>query len=105
MGLARNMMYSLIQQVIHFDPGYYSMHVAAHPIHQWHLISYPYAATQAVSGEHTKRTTLLGEAVYHIVNKSHCWSAGSESNNKFLCDVTVYLVRRWEYFRDYIAHS
>jgi hypothetical protein len=42
LGWARNMWYSLIQQIIRQDPMYYSLMAAARPDRNWKLISYPY---------------------------------------------------------------
>ncbi|KAH0563246.1 hypothetical protein GP486_002191 [Trichoglossum hirsutum] len=42
LGWRRNMFYSLIQQLVRQDPGYYGLHAAARPDKAWRLISYPY---------------------------------------------------------------
>jgi hypothetical protein len=53
MGFLRNCFYSLIQQAVRMDPGYYLINVAARPNHQWRLISYPYVAKETIPGERT----------------------------------------------------
>jgi hypothetical protein len=53
MGFLRNCFYSLVQQAIRMDPGYYIINVAARPNHQWRLISYPYVAKATTPGERT----------------------------------------------------
>jgi hypothetical protein len=53
MGFLRNCYYSLIQQAIRMDPGYYVINVAARPNHQWRLITYPYVAKATTPGERT----------------------------------------------------
>lgn len=41
-GWLRNMIYSLVQQVMRQDPFYYRHYVLLRPDHEWRLISYPY---------------------------------------------------------------
>lgn len=52
-GWTRTMFYSLIQQLVRQDPGYYAIMAAARPDRNWRLISYPYYTKDTVVGEST----------------------------------------------------
>ena len=52
-GFLRNCFYSIIQQAIRMDPGYYMLNVAARPHHQTRLISYPYVAKHVMPSHRT----------------------------------------------------
>lgn len=52
-GWLRNMVYSLIQQLVRMDPVYYALNVAARPDLNWRLISVPYYTKNASPGEST----------------------------------------------------
>ncbi|KAJ5740169.1 hypothetical protein N7493_000041 [Penicillium malachiteum] len=41
-GWARNMWFSLVQQLVRQDPAYYALYVFFRPDHAWRLISFPY---------------------------------------------------------------
>lgn len=51
-GWCRNMVYSLIQQLIRQDPGYYMLYVLLRPDGWTRLISYPYYTKYALIGSH-----------------------------------------------------
>ena len=53
MGWLRNMIHSLVQQVIRQDPGFYGIMAAARPDRNWRLISYPYYTKDTSPGERT----------------------------------------------------
>lgn len=55
-GWLRNMLYSLIQQVMRQDPLYYRYYVLLRPDQQWRLISYPYYTKYTVPGDSTRFT-------------------------------------------------
>lgn len=50
LGWLRNMYYSLVQQLVRQDPGYYALTAAARPDRGWRLISYPYISKDTDSG-------------------------------------------------------
>ena len=52
-GWLRNMVYSLIQQLVRMDPVYYALNVACRPDLKWRLISVPYYTKDASPGEST----------------------------------------------------
>jgi hypothetical protein len=52
-GWMRHMFYSLVQQVIRQDPGYYGLMAAARPDKNWRLISYPYYTKDTTVGDRT----------------------------------------------------
>jgi hypothetical protein len=52
-GWARNMWFSLIQQLVRQDPAYYAFYVFFRPDHPWRLISFPYYAKSTYPGEST----------------------------------------------------
>lgn len=52
-GWTRTMFYSLIQQLVRQDPGYYAIMAAARPDQNWRLISYPYYTKDTIIGEST----------------------------------------------------
>jgi len=52
-GWLRNMVYSLIQQLVRMDPVYYALNVAARPDLNWRLISVPYYTKSAAPGDST----------------------------------------------------
>lgn len=47
-GWQRNQVHSLAQQLVQYDPVYYSLYVVLRPDHHWRLISYPYYAKHAM---------------------------------------------------------
>lgn len=53
LGFARNMWYSLVQQLVRQDIVYWMWHVYFRPDHMWRLISVPDVATSTYPGEHT----------------------------------------------------
>ena len=58
LGWARNMWYSLIQQIVRQDPIYYCLMVASRPDRNWKLISYPYYPKDTETEESTGFTHL-----------------------------------------------
>lgn len=52
-GWAKNMWFSLIQQLVRQDPCYYMFYVFYRPDHLWRLISFPYYAKSTYLGEKT----------------------------------------------------
>ncbi|KAI9760825.1 MAG: hypothetical protein M4579_001455 [Chaenotheca gracillima] len=53
MGWARNMVYSLIQQVVRQDPVWYAVTAAGRPDRNWRLITHPYISKDAWADERT----------------------------------------------------
>jgi hypothetical protein len=58
LGWARNMWYSLIQQIVRQDPMYYCLMAASRPDRNWKLISYPYYTKDTETEESTGFTHL-----------------------------------------------
>jgi len=58
LGWARNMWYSLIQQIARQDPMYYCLMAASRPNRNWKLISYPYYTKDTETEESTGFTHL-----------------------------------------------
>ena len=52
-GWARNMWFSLVQQMVRQDPAYYAFYVRCRPDHAWKLVSFPYYAKRTYPGERT----------------------------------------------------
>ncbi|KAJ5736617.1 uncharacterized protein N7483_001742 [Penicillium malachiteum] len=52
-GWARNMWFSLVQQLVRQDPAYYAFYVFFRPDHAWRLISFPYYTKSTYPGEST----------------------------------------------------
>ena len=52
-GWARNMWFSLVQQMVRQDPAYYTFYVRCRPDHAWKLVSFPYYAKRTYPGERT----------------------------------------------------
>jgi hypothetical protein len=52
-GWARNMWFSIVQQLVRQDPAYYAFYVFFRPDHLWKLVSFPYYAKSTYPGEST----------------------------------------------------
>ncbi|KAJ5699211.1 hypothetical protein N7536_003877 [Penicillium majusculum] len=52
-GWARNMWFSVVQQLVRQDPAYYAFYVRCRPDHAWKLVSFPYYAKRTYPGERT----------------------------------------------------
>jgi hypothetical protein len=51
MGFRRNMMYSLVQQMVRQDPGYYAVNASCRSEPHWRLITYPYVTKDSEEGQ------------------------------------------------------
>lgn len=70
-GNAKNMWFSLIQQLIRQDPVYYMLHVLLRPDHQWRLVSFPFYTKSAYPEEATGFRRLDFD-VTDLIGKKRC---------------------------------